>query len=110
MNKLILSAALLAVSITAAADEHDSAASYGIVHSVDEEAGWVVIDDQAMFYESGLIMRDKSGALVGDVTHLKPGTPVKYKRVYQNQAMHLLKIQVVEKIPEIMDEEGVPER
>ena len=109
MNKLILSAALLAVSITAATDEHDSA-SYGIVHSVDEEAGWVVIDDQAMFYESGLIMRDKSGALVGDVTHLKPGTPVKYKRVYQNRAMHLLKIQVVDKIPEIMDEEGVPKR
>ena len=109
MNKLILSAALLAVSITAAADEHDPA-NYGIVNSVDEEAQWVVIDDQAMFYGSGLTMRDESGSLVGDMTHLKPGTPVKFERVYRNQAMHLLKIQVVDKIPEFKDEEGVPER
>ena len=109
MNKLIISAALLAVSFTAAADEHDPA-NYGIVHSVDEEHRWVVIYDQAMFYGSGLTMRDKSGALVGDVTQLKPGTPVKFERVYRNQAMHLLKIQVIDKIPEIKDEEGVPER
>ncbi len=109
MNKLIISAALLAVSIIASADEHDSV-SYGIVHSVDEEHSWVVIDDQAMFYGSGLEIRDKSGTLVADVTRFKPGTPVKYERVYRNQAMHLLKIQVIDKIPEIKDEEGVPER
>jgi hypothetical protein len=118
MSKFIIWAAFAAISVatsvshagTAETDRRDGVVGYGEFQSVNADHNWVVIDDQAMFYRPGLKIRDVSDSLISDVSQIKPGTPVEFVYVIRNQAMHVLRIRLLDELPVIVDEEGVPDR
>ncbi len=89
-------------------ERHDVA--YGVFQSVNEEQHWVVIDDQAMFYGPDLRIRDQAGTTVSSVTRIEPGTPVKFEPEFRNGAWHVQRIRLLDELPLIVDEEGVPDR
>ncbi len=108
----ILTTVMLSPLSQAGAASHDRErrdVAYGVFHSVNEEQHWIVIDDQAMFYGSDLRILDQAGTTVSSVARIEPGTPVKFEPEFRNQAWHVRRIRLLDELPVIVDEEGVPE-
>ena len=87
-----------------------TAVGYGIFDGVNAEHSWVVIDDQAMGYGPGLVIHDDAGRRIASPQALDVGTPVKYVRVLLDRRMQVVKLRVLDELPTIVDEEGVPQR
>ena len=105
--------ALAAISSigTALASEQDSLQDgYGIFESSNAEGGWVVIGDQAMQVDEQLTVRDELGSSVGEIAGIAPGTAVRYGYRIENQVWYVSMIKLIEEIPYIVDEDGVPDR
>jgi hypothetical protein len=83
---------------------------YGIFDGANEARSWVVIDDQAIGYGPGLVIRDDAGRRIASPQGISIGTPVKYVRSLYTRSMPVVKIRVLDELPTILDEEGVPER
>ena len=118
MSKYFLIGALLALSVTASLSHADVASTtqksgevaYGILEGFDVGHNMVFINDEAMFYGPDLRIRDESDSYSSDVSRIEPGTPVKFIYELQGREMYVFKIQSIDEIPFLEDEDDVSMR
>ena len=78
--------------------------SYGIFQWGKTGNNWVVIDDQSFYFSNTLRVRDISGVLLSNAAQIKPGTPVKFLRELRGQEVYVLRIQLLDELPILADE------
>ncbi len=93
------------------ADEHGvRQTGYGIFEFYNAEGNWVVIDDQAMSIEQGVKVHDERGSGVSNLADVTAGTAVRYAYHIDKQVWHVSAMRLIDEIPYIVDEDGVPQR
>ena len=96
---------LTVIALSAPALENSD--KFGIVDNINRKDGWIVIDDQAVRYGPELKVHSKNGnTSVGDRA-IEVGSPVRYRREFENGRPYVRDITVIEKLPDdVSDDAG----